>query len=89
MLPQLYNEEVYDLLNPSKEKLPIHEDKDSKVYVAGLTEEIVHDADSVLSYIASGNQNRHTAATRMNDRSSRSHTVFRMVSPGLLNFKGE
>lgn len=76
---QLYNEEVNDLLQPTNVKLPIHEDKDSKVYVAGLTEEIVHDAESVLRYLASGDENRHIASTKMNDRSSRSHTVFKMV----------
>lgn len=76
---QLYNEEVNDLLQPSNVKLPIHEDKDSKVYVAGLTEEIVHDAQSVLNYLSLGDENRHIAATKMNERSSRSHTIFKMV----------
>ncbi|GMH33126.1 hypothetical protein BSKO_00960 [Bryopsis sp. KO-2023] len=76
---ELYNEEVNDLLRPDNMKLPIHEDKDSGVYVAGLTEEIVHDAEAVLKYLAIGDRNRHIASTKMNERSSRSHTVFRMI----------
>jgi hypothetical protein len=33
----------------------------------------------VLSLIAEGEANRHIGATKMNEGSSRSHTVFRMV----------
>jgi centromeric protein E len=35
----------------------------------------------VLALLEEGEGNRHVGSTRMNEGSSRSHTVFRMVSP--------
>lgn len=77
--PQLYNEEVNDLLAPENLKLPIHESKESGVYVAGLREDIVTSPAQVLALLEEGESNRHIGATKMNEGSSRSHTVFRMV----------
>ncbi|KAI3791436.1 hypothetical protein L2E82_05205 [Cichorium intybus] len=48
-------------------------------FVAGLREEIVNSADQVLKLIEMGEVNRHFGETNMNVRSSRSHTIFRMV----------
>lgn len=76
---QLYNEEVNDLLSPGSTKLPVHESKEAGIYVAGLREDIVTNPEQVLSLLEEGESNRHTGATKMNERSSRSHTVFRMV----------
>ncbi|KAF9621528.1 hypothetical protein IFM89_022546, partial [Coptis chinensis] len=49
------------------------------IFVAGLREEIVNSAEQVLKLIKSGEVNRHFGETNMNARSSRSHTIFRMV----------
>ena len=76
---QLYNEEVNDLLAPENTKLPIHESKENGVYVCGLREDIVTSPEQVLSLLEEGENNRHIGSTKMNDTSSRSHTVFRMV----------
>jgi centromeric protein E len=57
----------------------VHESKDNGVHVAGLREDIVTGPEQVLSLLEQGESNRHTGATKMNERSSRSHTVFRMV----------
>lgn len=76
---QLYNEDINDLLAPENLKLPIHESKENGVYVAGLREDIVVSTDQVLELIKEGEANRHIGATKMNEGSSRSHTVFRMV----------
>ncbi|KAL6756889.1 P-loop containing nucleoside triphosphate hydrolase protein [Haematococcus lacustris] len=76
---ELYNEEVNDLLAPQNTKLPVHESKEQGVYVCGLREDIVTCPEAVLSLLAEGEANRHIGATKMNDTSSRSHTVFRMV----------
>ena len=80
---QLYNEDINDLLAPENIKLPIHESKENGVYVAGLREDIVVSPEQVLELIQQGEANRHIGATKMNEGSSRSHTVFRMVSNGL------
>jgi hypothetical protein len=47
--------------------------------VEGIKERVVKDADEVVRLLAGGEKHRHFGATAMNDRSSRSHTVFRMI----------
>ncbi|KAI8102884.1 hypothetical protein M9434_005676 [Picochlorum sp. BPE23] len=74
---EIYNEEITDLLDPSLTGLQIRDgDEKRGVYVQGLSENEVLNADDVLKLIQAGSQNRSIAATRMNDRSSRSHSVF-------------
>ena len=74
---EIYNEEVTDLLNPSSTGLQIRDgDLKRGIYVQGLSENEVLNADDVLSLIQAGSENRRIAATRMNERSSRSHSVF-------------
>ena len=46
-LPQMYNEEVNDLLAPENKKLAVHESREQGVYVAGLREDIVTSAGQV------------------------------------------
>ncbi len=79
---QLYNEEVNDLLAPENTKLPIHESKENGPYVCGLREDIVTSPEQVLALLEAGEANRHIGSTKMNEKSSRSHTIFRMVSVG-------
>ncbi|XP_037413752.1 kinesin-like protein KIN-7L [Triticum dicoccoides] len=76
---EIYNEEINDLLTLGSEKLPIHESLERGVYVSGLREEIVNNAEQVLQLLELGEANRHFGETNMNVRSSRSHTIFRMV----------
>jgi len=76
---ELYNEEIRDLLNPSKCKLQLHEDAVRGIYVAGLHEEIVNDAEQIKKLMEKGENSRHVGETNMNSRSSRSHTIFKMV----------
>ncbi|XP_051123669.1 kinesin-like protein KIN-7N isoform X2 [Andrographis paniculata] len=76
---EIYNEDINDLFALENQKLQIHESLERGVFVAGLREEIVNNADQVLNLIQLGEANRHFGETNMNARSSRSHTVFRMV----------
>ncbi|KAL8152097.1 hypothetical protein V2J09_021905 [Rumex salicifolius] len=76
---EIYNEEINDLLVINNQKLPIHESLERGVFVAGIREEIVNEADQVLKLLEAGEVNRHFGETNMNVRSSRSHTIFRMV----------
>ena len=74
---EIYNEEITDLLDPSLTGLQIRDgDSSAGVYVQGLSERQVLNVDDVLDLIQAGSKNRSIAATRMNDRSSRSHSVF-------------
>ncbi|XP_024907485.1 centromere-associated protein E isoform X4 [Pteropus alecto] len=78
---EIYNETITDLLcNTQKMKpLIIREDVNRNVYVSDLTEEVVYTPEMALKWITKGEKNRHYGITKMNQRSSRSHTIFRMI----------
>ncbi|XP_074580366.1 kinesin-like protein KIN-7L [Curcuma longa] len=76
---EIYNEEINDLLSLGNQKLPVHESLERGIYVAGLREEIVNCSEQVIELLKLGEANRHFGETNMNARSSRSHTIFRMV----------
>lgn len=56
----------------------MREDPRKGVYIEAH-EEVVADFYHVLRLLASGEQRRHVGCTEMNNRSSRSHTLFRLV----------
>ncbi|KAF5902614.1 centromere-associated protein E, partial [Clarias magur] len=78
---EIYNETVTDLLCESWKRKPleIREGNYKNVYVADLTEELVTSPEQALAWIRKGEKNRHYGKTKMNQRSSRSHTIFRMI----------
>lgn len=69
-----------DLLAQDNTKLQIHESREAGIYVAGLREEIVTSCEHVLQLLEEGDRLRHVGETKMNKNSSRSHSIFRMVS---------
>lgn len=85
---EIYNERVQDLLRPSKKQggggpgnpnsssLRLRESKETGPYVEGLSDFPAESYQDVKKYLELGNANRVTAATKMNDASSRSHAVF-------------
>lgn len=76
---EIYNEKVHDLLNKDSTDLKIHEDINGQVFVK-CKEEVTNCPENVLSIMNKGNKRRRIGETNMNDRSSRSHTIFRIVS---------
>ncbi|XP_029776696.1 centromere-associated protein E isoform X1 [Suricata suricatta] len=78
---EIYNETITDLLCDTQKVKPliIREDFNRNVYVADLTEEVVYTSEMALKWITKGEKNRHYGITKMNQRSSRSHTIFRMI----------
>ena len=48
---EIYNEQIMDLLEPSSVNLHIREDIKKGVYVEGLQEEVVQNADDMISLI--------------------------------------
>lgn len=75
---EIYMEKIRDLLDDTRLKvnLAVREDKIKGLYVAGVTEEYVTSVPELLDIMAKGSTNRATAATGMNEGSSRSHSVF-------------
>ncbi|XP_006151218.1 centromere-associated protein E [Tupaia chinensis] len=78
---EIYNETITDLLCDTQKMKPliIREDFNRNVYVADLTEEVVYTSEMALKWITKGEKSRHYGITKMNQRSSRSHTIFRMI----------
>ncbi|XP_013360881.1 PREDICTED: centromere-associated protein E isoform X2 [Chinchilla lanigera] len=78
---EIYNETITDLLCSAQKMKPliVREDINRNVYVADLTEEVVYTSEMALNWITKGEKNRHYGITKMNERSSRSHTIFRMI----------
>jgi hypothetical protein len=59
--------------------LQIREDKKKGVFVEGLSEWVVRTPLDIYNLMKDGMRNRATAATKMNDVSSRSHAVFIII----------
>ena len=86
---EIYNETVCDLLDPKgltahgtqavKHEIRI---QDNEAVVANIHEEVVEDKHHVYELLRIANENRSTAGTKMNERASRSHSVFMMKIKG-------
>lgn len=77
---EIYNEKINDLLSPEKTNLEVYETQDGAVMIKGATENIVRKATNMVELIEQGNATKRMGETAANDRSSRSHTIFRIVS---------
>ncbi|RXM28338.1 Kinesin-like protein KIF14 [Acipenser ruthenus] len=82
---EVYNEKIHDLLVvkdencQNKQPLRVREHPVFGPYVADLSMNVVGSFDDIQSWLELGNKQRATAATGMNDKSSRSHSVFTLV----------
>jgi kinesin family member 11 len=78
---ELYNEELRDLLSADDgTKLKIYDDNNKKGHgttlVQGMEESHIKSASAGIKLLRAGSHKRQVAATKCNDLSSRSHTVF-------------
>ena len=76
---EIYNETIHDLLAPPSAPTVQLQGSGANVWLAPLREEVVTSVAAVRAVIARGWAARRTASTDWNDRSSRSHSVFRVV----------
>lgn len=53
---EIYNENVNDLLDPSKRNLPIREGRNREVVIEGLSRFEVKDVEAAFRYLREGNQ---------------------------------
>lgn len=75
---EIYNECVNDLIEPANKNLEVRESISNGIYINRLTEKKVSSFEEVMGYMARGDEFRNIAATKLNELSSRSHTVFRI-----------
>jgi kinesin family protein 16B len=75
---EIYNEKVRDLMIDGgvKHNLKVREHPQTGPFVDGLSKHTVLSSTDLLHLIELGNNHRTTAATQMNDVSSRSHAIF-------------
>ncbi|XP_022212474.2 protein claret segregational [Drosophila obscura] len=77
---EIYNEVLYDLLSNEQKDMEIRMAKNNKndIYVSNITEETVADPHHLRQLMLMARQNRATASTAGNERSSRSHAVTKL-----------
>lgn len=76
---EIYNEVIRDLLSDATDPtVAIREDPRKGVYCEA-TEIIITDYDSIIKALKRGTSKRTVESTAMNDTSSRSHTIFKIV----------
>uniref|UniRef100_A0A2S2QFF0 Centromere-associated protein E n=1 Tax=Sipha flava TaxID=143950 RepID=A0A2S2QFF0_9HEMI len=77
---EIYNEKVIDLLekkdNKNQKKIEIQKDG---LHITPLKAVVCQNAQMVIDLMKMGEQNRSFGETNMNERSSRSHTIFRII----------
>ncbi|OUC47797.1 kinesin motor domain protein [Trichinella nativa] len=72
---EMYNEQLYDLLDATSSKLTLRESVKLGVFVEGLSEVTVCSAADAYKVLRKGCFNRRVASTSMNRESSRSHAT--------------
>ncbi|EGR49096.1 kinesin-like protein [Trichoderma reesei QM6a] len=79
---EIYNDKVYDLMEPPEKRtptgLPLRAEANGKTVVVGLTERACEDLKDFEKLYIEANNNRVTAATKLNAHSSRSHAILRV-----------
>ncbi|KAJ3236500.1 Kinesin-like protein kif21b [Chytriomyces hyalinus] len=58
------------------EEVSVREDKEGRIAIHGATSVVVESAEAAIRLLAKGSKLRSTAATSMNESSSRSHAIF-------------
>ncbi|WLF80547.1 kinesin-like nuclear fusion protein [Lodderomyces elongisporus] len=75
---EIYNENIVDLLNPRpghKHEIK-HDDDSCKTSISDVTTIPITSPEQANSVLEQVNERRRTAATKSNDKSSRSHSIF-------------
>ncbi|XP_075828422.1 kinesin-like protein KIF22 [Microtus pennsylvanicus] len=72
---EIYQEKVLDLLDPASGDLVIREDCRGNILIPGLTQKPIATFSDFEQHFLPASRNRSVGATRLNQRSSRSHAV--------------
>ncbi|KAF7683518.1 Kinesin-like protein KIF15 [Astathelohania contejeani] len=73
---EVYNENIFDLLDPVKKDIQIREDLSRGVLVDGVVQYEPIDYEDSMRIYENGIKERKTATTSLNRESSRSHSIF-------------
>ncbi|XP_066483811.1 kinesin-like protein KIF15 [Tiliqua scincoides] len=73
---EIYNEQIFDLLDSASAGLLLREHITKGVFVVGAVEQVLTSAAEAYQVLKTGWRNRRVASTSMNRESSRSHAVF-------------
>ncbi|XP_044312262.1 kinesin-like protein KIF15 isoform X1 [Varanus komodoensis] len=73
---EIYNEQIFDLLDSASAGLFLREHITKGVFVVGAVEQVLTSAAEAYQVLTMGWRNRRVASTSMNRESSRSHAVF-------------
>ncbi|XP_014233290.1 kinesin-like protein KIF14 isoform X2 [Trichogramma pretiosum] len=81
---EIYNEKIHDLLisnsnGAKRAPLKVREHPTLGPYIVDLSQHIVQNYDDLKAWLRVGNSQRATAATGMNEKSSRSHSIFSII----------
>ncbi|XP_058460686.1 uncharacterized protein LOC131436163 [Malaya genurostris] len=75
---EIYNEKIFDLLDKSNANLKIFETACGDVTL-NYKEVITNCPEQIMQHLEEGNKIKRIGDTNMNERSSRSHTIFRIT----------
>lgn len=75
---EIYQEKIYDLLEPKDHDLAVREDRQRNIFIPKLAEKTVNSFNEFVKLFIPASKNRTTAATKLNSRSSRSHSILRL-----------
>lgn len=76
---EVYNEQIKDLLSMDPVPVRIQHDPKRGTVLTGVKEQVVLNTQQVLALIKSGEAHRHVGSTDMNEKSSRAHTLFKII----------
>lgn len=83
---EIYNEQIGDLLAASHGNMKCeikHDDESKHTTVTNVTTAKMHSEEEALRFLINATNNRSTASTMANERSSRSHLVFMLKIKGV------
>ncbi|SBS81144.1 kinesin-19, putative [Plasmodium ovale curtisi] len=91
---QLYNDRIFDLLNPYTEAQPCLSTLKSKfssntTFVSGLLTVEVSNCEELIELLIDGTSNRACRITKTNEMSTRSHSIFKIELRYVNNLKPE
>jgi centromeric protein E len=76
---EVYNEQVKDLLSTEPTQIKLQHDAKFGTVLSGVLEQVVLNAQQVIALLKAGEAHRHVGNTDMNEKSSRAHTLLKLI----------